>query len=327
MGKSKSIEDKMREQEKFKEFMNSLEADAKKEEDRILSEIDVLVKKQYDANGWDHARFFGDKRSDYQNYSDWSLDRINKIIDSIGNALKGGNFPSAALPGSEQAEKSTIQNAKDFLGAFGGDYDLIIARVQALISGVLSQFSVASDVVRKASLQDMPLSGGLHLFFGSSGSVYTNNTFFTNQFIGSFQIVFEVYMSVDEARAIGLQQILVTTSKELEILNQMLLDIRIEQAASLKKILKEKPEDYVSTKLAYDLAVASVKEDRARLLEEYNNYNQVVETVDRLYDRLDLEEFGIQSLEGDKLALSDLFNKKEEGIAKRYITEKINELV
>ncbi|MNQ93730.1 hypothetical protein D3C85_1092110 [compost metagenome] len=301
--------------------------DAKKEEDRILGDIDLVVKKQYDGNGWDYARLFGDKRSDYQNYDDWSLSRVIKIIDSIGNALKGGDFPSAALPGSEDAKKSTIDNAKDFLGSFGGDYSLIIARVQALVSGVLSQFAVASDITKKASLQDMPLSGGLHLFFGSSGAVYTNNTFFTNQYIGSFQIVFEVYMSVDEARAIGLQQILVTTSKELSILNEMILEIREEQAKSLSQILRKEPGDYVSTKLAYDLALASVKEDRAKLMEEYNNYNQVIETVDRLYDQLELSEFGIKRYDEKGLPLNLVFNDWEEGIAKRYISEKVKELV
>ena len=219
MGKSKGIEDKLKEDQEFRKFMAELEQESKKEEDNIFGKIDVVVKKQYDENGWDHARLFGNKQSDYQNYADWSLTRIVNIIDSIGEALSGGDFPSSAVPGSEAAKPSTIDAAKEFLGAFTADYSLVIARVQALVAGVLTQFSVASDAARKTSLNDMPLSGGMHLFFGSTGEVFTNNTFFTNQFIGSFQIVFEVYMSVDEAKAIGLQQILVTTAEELKILN------------------------------------------------------------------------------------------------------------
>ncbi|HWV70984.1 MAG TPA: hypothetical protein VN040_04690 [Pseudosphingobacterium sp.] len=319
MGKSDSIEKKMAGDQKFREFMDGLQNESQTREDQIQVKIDELVKKHYEGNGWDYARFFGNKQSDYQNYDDWSLDRVNAVIDAIGNALQGGDFPSSKLPGSDEADKSTIDEAKEFLGSFTADYTLIIARVRALISGVLSQFSVASEATQKSSLNDMFLSGGMHLFFGSSGSVYTNNTFFSNQFIGSFQIVFEVYMSVDEARAIGLQQILATTAQELTILNQMIIDIRKAQADSLTKILKSKPEDYVSTKLAYDLALASVKEDRAALLEEYNSYKQVTDAVDALFDQLDLSSFGVA---GGGLALRDLFNERELSIAKRYINER-----
>ena len=330
MGKSKTIEEKMAEDKKFRAYMDELQSEAKKEEERILTEINALVKKQYDENGWDYARLFGDKQSDYQNYDDWSLTRVMNIIDSIGNALSGGNFPSSAVPGSNEAKKSTVEDAKDFLGSFGADYSLVIARVQAMVSGILAQFGVASEASRKTSLKDMPLSGGLHLFFGSSGAVFTQNTFFTNQFIGSFQIVYETYMSVDEARALGLQQILVTTQKELAILNELILDIREAQAKSLKEILKKKPEDYVSTKNAYQVMVESVKEDRAKLMEEYNKYNQVVETVDRLFARLELKDFDVKNLTSDPLPLDTLFNEWEVGIAKRYIREKmkigVNEL-
>lgn len=325
MGRSKSIDEKIKDDEKFREFMNKLANEATIEEDRIAAQIDAVVKKQYEDNGWDHGRLFGNRQSDYQNYSDWSLTRVNTIIDSLGNALSGGDFPSKKLPGSEEAPKSTIEATKEFLGAFAGDYSLIIARVQALISGVLSQFAVASDASRKTALRDMPLAGGLHLFFGSSGMVYTNNTFFTNQFIGTFQIVFEVYMSVDEARAIGLQQILVTTDKELSILNQLIIDIREEQAKSLKKILKETPQDYASTYASYKVALDLVKLDRAELMEQYTKYKQVTDTVDALYDKLDLSEFSIQSNSEETLSLPALFNEWELQLAKRYIQEKVSQ--
>ncbi|GAB3996309.1 hypothetical protein GCM10028807_38530 [Spirosoma daeguense] len=324
MGRSKSIDDKIKDDAKFREFMNKLSEEAKVEEDRIAGQIDAIAKKQYEGNGWDYGRLFGNRQSDYQNYSDWSLTRINNIIDSLGKALSGGDFPSTALPGSEDASKSTVDAAKDFLGVFGGDYSLIIARVQALISGVLSQFAVASDASRKTALKDMPLSGGLHLFFGSSGMVYTNNTFFTNQFIGTFQIVFEVYMSVDEARAIGLQQILKTTSKELDILNQLIIDLREEQAKSLKKILKEKPEDYASTYATYKVALDLVKLDRDELMQQYNKYDQVVKAVESLLPKLNLAEFTNETETEEALSLTLLFDDWELGIAKRYISEKIN---
>ncbi|MCG8310626.1 MAG: hypothetical protein MI975_24770, partial [Cytophagales bacterium] len=220
--------------------------------------------------------------------------------------------------------KNTIDEVKDFSGTFAGDYSLIIKRVKALITGVLSQFATASNATRKAELRDLPLSGGLHLFFGASGQVFTKQTFFTNQFIGSFQIVFEAYMSVEEARAIGIQQILVTTQLELEMLNKQILEVREAQAKSLSEILKDNPNDYLSTKATYQLILDSLKVDRDKLLEEYDKYNEVVKTVDHLILKLDLSEFNIKSNYKNPLELKHIFNEWELGIAKRYIQEKMS---
>ncbi|MCF8716319.1 hypothetical protein JM658_15925 [Joostella atrarenae] len=321
MGKSKTIEQKMKDDQKFREYMNQLDQDSKKEEEKIFKTIKENITSHYEGNGWDHARFFGNRNSDYQNYDDWSLARINNMVDMIGNALSDGNFPSKEVPGSEGAEESTVEDAKDFLGAFQGDYSLIIKRVKAIISGVLTQFATASKTSRKTTFKDMPLSGGLHLFFGSTGEVFTNNTFFTNQYIGSFQIVFEVMMSVDEAQAIGVQQILATTEQELSILKSLILDARKASAESLKKILKEDPEKYVATKATYDLILADLKKDRAEVMLEYDKYNQVTNTIDHLYTETATNELVSSAPKHD---LKNIFSEWEFGIAKRYINEKYN---
>ena len=97
------------------------------------------------------------------------MERIMKIVDAIGSALEDLNYPSGTVPGSEEAAPSTIDEVKDFADIFAGDYGLIIARVKAMINAILSQFTTASEARRSAELRDMPLSGGLHLFLGSSG--------------------------------------------------------------------------------------------------------------------------------------------------------------
>lgn len=323
MGQAKSIEDKLKEEPKFREFMAQVEKESRLEEESILADIDVLIKRHYEANQWDHARLFGNRQSDYQNYDDWSLDRIINIVDSIGTALGAGDYPSKQVPGSDKAAPSTLENAKAFVGAFAGDYSLIISRVKALISGVLSQFAVASEANSKRDLRDMALSGGLHLFFGSSGKVYKNQTFFTNQFIGSFQIVFETYMSVDEAEAFALQQLLKTTEQELAMLNELVITVRTLQVASLKEIIKTKPQDYKSTKAVYDVALEDTKVDIAKLMLEYTKYNQVLSTVDKLWDQMDLSEFNISGKGEDLLTIDHLFTEWEAGIARRYIAEKV----
>jgi hypothetical protein len=323
MGESDTIADKRASNKEFREFMDELEVDARAEENRLLAAIEATAKKQYERNGWDYARLFGDKRSDYQNYADWSLARINNIIESIGGALAASDFPSKAVPGSESASKGALDAAKAALGAFSGDFSLTIARVTALITGVLSQFAVASEAKRNSVEQDMPLSGGQHLFFACTGNVFKRDTFFTNQFIGSFQIVFETYMSVDEARAIGLQQILKTTQAELDILNADLLYFRQLQSESLRKVAKESPGDLITTKRTYDLIIEAQKADIAEVFSQYEQYKQVVTAVDRFFPSLDLSEFGSQSIARDGIKLDHLFSERELVIARRYVRERL----
>jgi len=323
MGKTDTIKEKEARDKAFREFMARLDVESKAEEDKLLAEVQAAIINHYDGNKWDNARLFGDRRSDYQNYSDWGLQRVNEIISSIGKALSAGDYPSSEVPGSNDAAPSTVDKAKQFMGAFAGDYSLILARVQALLTGTLSQFSVKSDVTRKSELRDLPLSGGLHLFFASSGKVYKEDSFFSNQLIGSFQIVFETYMSVDEARAIGLQQILATTEQELVILGDLIISLRQQQAESLKKIIKENIKDYATTKAAYDLAIDDTKADQAKVFEQYTKYKTVTDAVDRLFDRLDLADWGQQTSGEDLLRVEDLFTPWEAELAGRYITEKL----
>lgn len=326
MGQSQSIEDKRKSDEEFRKFMDQLEKESRAEEDRIRARIEDLIKKHYDGNGWSHARLFGDSRSDYQNYDDWSLDRVNNIINSIGSALSKASYPSKEVPGSESASKDAIDTAKEFASGFAGDFSLTIARVTALITGILSQFASKSSATQKSVLQDLPMSGGLHLFFGCSGSVYERSQFFKHQFIGSFQIVFESHVSADEARIISLQQILATTQTELESLNKLIVDVRANQMDELQKILKKKPVDvdlWKATKAGYDLMIDSLKADRDKVQLEYDKYKQVTDTVEEVFASLDLFEFGRLSQTSEPVKLELLFSGWELDLARRYIREQL----
>ncbi|KHT42889.1 hypothetical protein H5A33_11780 [Pectobacterium brasiliense] len=323
MGKTDSIKDKEKRDQEFRAFMAKIEAESKLEEETLYNEIQSSVQRHYDKNKWDHSRLFGDRRSDYQNYSDWGLERVNAIIESIGKALCSSSYPSSEVPGSDKADPKAIEEAKKTAGIFAGDYSLILARVQALISGALSQFSVKSNATRKSELRDLPLSGGLHLFFASSGKVYESTKFFSNQMIGSFQIVFETYMSEDEARTIGIIKILQTTEFEIQILNGLIEELRIEQAKSLKEIMKTDIKQYVTTKEAYNEALDSVKADRDKVMLQYDQYKKVIGTVDKLYDQLELSEFGQLNKGTELFTIDNLFTPWEAQLATRYIKEKL----
>ncbi len=329
MGKSQSIEDKERQDAKFKAFMEKLAADSKAKEAEMLAEIKAVVSDFYTTNNWKYSRFFGDRRSDYQAYSEWSLTSVTNIITSIGNAIASAKFPSPAVPGSSDATPETTSEVKDNLSPFIADLNLTITRVVALLNGFLTQFASSSSVSQKAAFQDIPLSGGLHLFLSQCGSVYREKQFFENQYIGSFQIVFEAYMSVEEARAISIVQILKTTQKEIDIINDLIIYIREAQSEELKKLLKE-PKMYKETKLAYDEMIAMQKISRDELVKEYDKYKSVTNTVDDLLPVIDLTPLGIVFPTGaagaglpEKVPLDGLFNPWEQQLAIRYIKEKI----
>ncbi|TDU00586.1 hypothetical protein DFO45_0084 [Azorhizobium sp. AG788] len=317
MGKSPSIEEKEKEDRKFREYMDKLAAESKAKEAEMLKEITALVAEHYTKSGWKYARFFGDRRSDYQNYAEWSLKSVTNIIHHIGRAITAGKFPSPDIPGSEDAKPETNKEVKDYLPSFIDDINLTLARVVALLDGFLTQFASTSSATQKSIFQDMPLSGGLHLFLAQNGSVYREKQFFTNSFIGSFQIVFEVYMSVEEARAISIQQILKTTQKEIEIINDLIIWIRTEQSKTLKELIKD-PAAYKQTKKDFDDMLALEREDRDRLVKEYDKYKDVVDAVHRLVliDGADPK----LALDFD---LSTIFDEWEARIATRHIREQL----
>ncbi|TCT05542.1 hypothetical protein [Aquabacter spiritensis] len=327
MGKTQTIADKERQDAEFKAFMEKLASDSRKKETEMLEAIQAVVSDFYTKNGWKFSRFFGDRRSDYQNYSDWSLQRVADIITTIGKAISAAKFPSPEVPGSEKASPETNAEVKQNLPAFVEDINLTINRVVALLNGFLTQFASHSSVSQKAAFQDLPMSGGLHLFIAQSGSVYHEKKFFETQFIGSFQIVFEAYMSVEEARAISIQQILKTTQKEIEIVNAQILDIREVQGETLKQYIRE-PKMYKETKLDFDEMIAMMKVSRDELVKEYDKYKTVSEMVDDLLPVIDLAPLGISFATAPgheaKVPLSEIFEDAWEArLAERMIREKI----
>lgn len=326
MGKTQTIADKEKQDAEFKAFMEKLAADSKKKETEMLAEIQALVTDYYTKNGWKSARFFGDRRSDYQNYNDWSLQNVTNIITSIGNAISAAKFPSKEVPGSEKASSETNTEVKDNLPAFVEDINLTINRVVALLNGFLTQFASHSSVSQKAAFQDLPMSGGLHLFVSQCGSVYREKRFFENQFIGSFQVVFEAYMSVEEARAVSIQQILKTTQKEIEIVNALILDIRQAQSETLKGLIRD-PAMYKQTKADFDEMIAMQKVSRQELVDEYEKYKTVSDTVDDLLPVIDLAPLGITfaaPTATTKVALEEIFTDAWEArLATRMIREKL----
>lgn len=322
MGKTQTIADKEQANQAFQAFMKQLEQEAQVEEERVHQRIQNVITTHYNANGWSHGRLFGDSRSDYQNYADWGLERVAAIIQTIGEALADKDYPSKAVPGSESADKSALDTAKEFAGAFTGDYTLIIKRVMGLISGVLTQFSSKSVASRNEVLRDLPLSGGLHLFFGCVGKVYEEKSFFASQFIGSFQIVFEAHVSAEEARAVALQQILKTTEIELVTLNDLVLEVRAAQAQELKKLVSD-PKLWLSTKTSYDEMLTSLKASRAELVAEYDKYKSVTDAVDEHLGMLDLTAYGRTATRGDVVPLDHMFpDEWEHQVAQRYIAGK-----
>lgn len=323
MGKSQSIEEKEKQDEAFRAYMKKVDEESRAEEAQLRARIEERVRTHYEGNGWEHYRLFGDSRGDYQNYDSWSLDRITAIIAAIGKALAAADYPSKAVPGSNQADPKAIETAKAFAGAFAGDLSLIIARVTSLMTAFMSQFSVATETSQKQVLQDLPMAGGLHLFFANSGKVFKKTEFFSNQFIGAFQVVFEAHVSAAEAKAIGLQQILRTTEYEMERLNALILEIRDLQIESLRKILKEDPKLYLPTKKTYDDILEDTKRSREELVKEYDKYVKVTRMVDSFLPDLDLSELGRPSLTHTPVRLDDVFSPWEAQVARRYLAERL----
>jgi len=326
MGSSRRIEECKDDYKEFRDFMQGVEKESEEELDSILPKVDAEAKKYYDANTWENAFFSEDKRSDYQNYYDWSPDNVDRLMDEIGAAINAVDYPSEKVPGSKDAAKSTIEEVKSLADDFSADYSLTILRVKALIGNALCRCSIVSKTQHSVLLKEMPLSAGLHLFFGTSGKTNEYEKLFSEQYLGALQIVYKVFMSTEEVTAIGLQEILKSTELELDFLTDQILTFRKETMESLMEILKKDQAKFLSTRDAYDLMIEYLKRNRNNLVMEYDKYWTVMNTVDHFFSNIDLSDY-LKSKEEKtqgKIKLEDLFNPWGLGLAKRYLSEKIN---
>lgn len=331
MGKSRTIEQKMKDDARFREYVDQLSKNFKREEYHTEIEIAAFANKRYEDRGWKYSRLFGDKIEDYQCYSDWSFDKIDHIINIIGKALKDGNFPSEKVPGSESTNQSVIEETKIFLPHFSDD--LIVPLIKTILSGMFVRFSVVDSITKKTAFSDVPLSGGMHLFCRASGQVVSNPEFFPDQFMMSFKIVFEAFMSVEDAQKTSLTELLRLTEKEIDKANGIRVSMRREQADSLMDILRNRGINYYkSTKAAYDEMLTTYRKNIDQLMTVFYRYTHVIDMVDAMYDRSSASGTGLKSTvnkafdvnnaDQKNLLLKSLFNEWEEQIAKRYISEK-----
>ncbi|WP_393949517.1 hypothetical protein [Kluyvera intermedia] len=314
MGKSKTLAQMQKDNEEFAKFMGDLSDKSNALEAQLTADIEKTVKDFYGNNKWDGKYFFGNKNSDYQLYSEWSLDSVNKIIQSIAAAIKSQQFPSPAVPGSENAPKSTTDEVKQFISNFQLDYNLILQRVLNVITSFITQFASITSVSQKKVQQDFYLSGGLHLFLGQCGSVYQSKSIFTNSFIGSFQVVFQCHMSVSEAEFVSLQDILKTTAAEIQATDTLITDINATMVTTLNEILNAKPlipELYLNTVDTFDKMKKNVRDKRDALQEEYSKYKRVTDIIDSNLARIKSKE----------IVLDKVLSQWESSIAERYINE------
>lgn len=314
MGKSKTLEQMQKDNEQFAAFMDDLSNKSNTLETQLTADIGQTIKKFYEGNEWDGKYFFGNKNSDYQLYSEWSLDSVNKIIQSIASAINSQQFPSPEVPGSESVPQSTTDEVNQFISNFQLDYNLILQRVLNVITSFITQFASITSVSQKKVQQDFYLSGGLHLFLGQCGSVYQSKSFFTSSYIGSFQIVFQCHMSVDEAEFVSLQDILKTTAAEIQATNTLITDINATMVNTLNEILNTKPLNadlYMNTSDTFDKMKKNVRDKRDALQNEYGKYKKVTDIID----------FNIKKIKSRELCLDPIFNSWENSIAQRYIGE------
>ena len=96
----------------------------------------------------------GKQKSDYQNFDDWSLERVAIITDQIGTALKQGDYDKlGGNTGSDDIEEA----AGETLSTFNDDLPLIAARVTAFVFSTRSQSTVvATEENRKSVDQNLP---------------------------------------------------------------------------------------------------------------------------------------------------------------------------
>lgn len=289
MGKSKSIEQMQKENTKFQDFIKDMRKDLDEQAAAQQKKIDDMVAayhKDYD----DEVMVLSGNFTHQSVVSEWSLDAVNKMIDSCRNAILGDAPPPPGVTAGSEAKQ--VATAMSQIGSV----NTIIANaafnvVQSLLRSVGSRTSVET----KASQQSVPLAPGIRLFIAVVENSYDKTSFFGSDSIMQTLFVFTARYSLKEGKKqnemAGLQGLSDLAAAYVSQLKQLSTEIakldimdpeyfermdRLERIQARIKLYLNKIDDEIAK-------LGGATPDRAQLLNAVDN---VVRTTRRLQHNL-----------------------------------------
>ena len=222
MGRSKSIEDMARENDKFKDFVATMRKDLDAEVDKHRELIRTSVKEHYAPYGNDDVSMLMGSFSHQSCVSEWNLDAINGMIDTCRNALLGGEKPKGTS--SDEDSMGATQAIKKIAGV----NELIAGAAFDAVQGLLRGVSSRTSIETKSQFATRPLAPGLTLFISVVENGYDKKHFFGTESIVQTIFVFDARYSLAEGKKQAEMTGLMALSNLLEAFAQQLAKVSLE---------------------------------------------------------------------------------------------------
>lgn len=226
MGHSPSIKELANKESEFREYLKKIRIELESDTKNASSALETEIKKYYEEGNWDDFKpLIQGENIDVQVESSWSLDNFQKILNAISGAL----FGSGSVPEGVKIEKTpdlteAMKNMKNL-------ELLAVSKAFEAIQGILQAFSVAGEMEFKVEKKVTQIAPGLTLFLYIGSNSYQSKSFFKNEQIFQYALIYRVLFSnkqsgdVAKFNAISAyQELLAGFKKRIEYLARKIAD-------------------------------------------------------------------------------------------------------
>ena len=245
MGHSPSISELASKEDEYRAYINKIEKELEDKAKQYGDAMSEKIEAYYSDNNYDKTDFISGRNSDFMQASDWSLENVKKIIDSISKAVFGDSTP----PDGTQVVKT--EDLGKAIAAMGDLQVYVAGKCFEVLSGIVESFGSATSVSFNSAYKSQPLGNGLHLFTTVVCDSYKSESFFENQEIYQYLYIYEVKYSTGEAQT----QEKITLTKLYEDQISTFTD-KIEDLLDQLEKNKITPEQYDSSQAIYNELIA-----------------------------------------------------------------------
>jgi hypothetical protein len=217
MGKSKSVEDLIDDNEKNRVRLSELDAELETQEQAAIDKMEGQATEFYADNNWEFKNYLGGSQRDYQLSETWNLKNLADVIDGIGGAAIGG-LGGVLTPPPEGTVLSSDSSELNEIGGITYDTRLMIAsNCLRILTSTLQSFGNTTAIGLKDADDTTPLGQGLRIFTSVTSITSQEDGFFDSKVLNSYRFSYRVYFSLDEFKQQALQSLLAQYNSTAEV--------------------------------------------------------------------------------------------------------------
>lgn len=195
MGRSNSIAEQQKSNEAFQKYVTDMQSDMTKRLSDVKSSIDEMIREHYKGYPDKNELMVGEY-THLATLSEWSLDAVNKIIDSCKKSL----FGEAPPPDGSESDKSLSSSA---IQALKSRELYIFNEAFTIINGILASFKNSTSTSVEIKTDAKPVAPGIMLFITVMENSFSRSDFFNNELIVQNAYYFKVCYSLKEGEAVS----------------------------------------------------------------------------------------------------------------------------